>query len=575
MRSIRLVVVCAAVSTVVGPAVAENYARLRGKDLDGFAAGYLGAFWDFHPFRAAGAGLHEFDGVLPDRRAPAIRDWVRFNQDAARQLMGINRESLRPDKKVDFDILKYTMGAELIEFDELKVHNRNPMVYDVSWGLLNLIRRNYAPLEVRIKAATKLLEATPRAFEQARTNLDEVLPQVFCKVAISNLKGSADFIRTDLVQAFASVKNDDARAAFETAAKRAARAVDEFVAHLKSEKVPRANDAFAIGERVFGKMLRDTEGIDISLSTLLALGHDDLQRNLTRARTVAEKHFGGKSVKEVMGMMKSRAYTADMLIPSIASELDEIRRFCLDRNIISIPSEVRPIVAETPKFARWATAMMSTPGPFEKVATEAYYDVTPVDSQWTADEQRQWLADFNRYVATNVSVHEAYPGHYVQFLHTNRAGSDVQKALTSYAAVEGWAHYAEQMMIEAGFHADDPMYEMAQIQDALLRNCRFVCSIRMHTQGMSVDQATKFFMENAFTEELPSRREAERGTFDPAYLKYTLGKLAILKLREDYRKKAGELFSLKRFHDELLSRGMPPISVTRERMLGPNNGPSF
>jgi uncharacterized protein (DUF885 family) len=277
----------------------------------------------------------------------------------------------------------------------------------------------------------------------------------------------------------------------------------------------------------------------------------------------------------VMDLMKTNVYSADALIPSIGAELEQIRQFCIDRNIVTIPSEIRAIVTESPKFARWATAMMSTPGPFERKATEAYYDVTPVDSKWSADEKREWLADFNRYVAANVSIHEAYPGHYVQFLHSNRAPSRVQKVFVSYAGSEGWAHYVEEMMIEQGFGEGDPFYEVAQLQDALLRNCRFLCAIDMHTNGMSVKDATKVFMDNAYLEELTARREAERGTFDPGYFKYTLAKLQILKLRDDYKKKVGESSSLKSFHDSLLRYGMPPLVVTRERMLGKGSGPSL
>ena len=322
-------------------------------------------------------------------------------------------------------------------------------------------------------------------------------------------------------------------------------------------------------------MLRLTEGLDIPLPRLREIGEADLKRNLARAREIVDRNFPGKSVADVMTMMAQDVYTAETLIPSIAEQAESVRQFLVDHDIITIPSEVRALVTETPKFARWATAMMSTPGPFERNATEAYYDVTPVDPRWSEKEQREWLESFNRHVALNVTVHEAYPGHYVQFLHSNRAQTDIQKAFTSYAAVEGWAHYAEQMMVEEGFQADSPLYELGQIQDALLRNCRFLCAIGMHTEGMSVEAATSFFMENVFLGELPSRLEAERGTFDPGYFKYTLGKLQILKLREDYRKANGKTFSLRAFHDKLLSRGMPPVEVLRAYMLGPGAGPSL
>jgi len=542
--------------------------KLREHEFDVFARTYVAGYWLAHPLKAAEAGLHKFDGALPDLSVRSIRDWINFNVAALDQIDHFNPQLLSQSKQIDLQILRYTVAGELFEFRDMKVFRRNPMTYDVSWGLLNLIRRDHAPLEQRMRSADKLLKAAPRSFDYARRNLDAVLPTVFCEVAINNLKGSAEFIRNDLCGAFRDVKDVKGLAALKRDAATAADAVDAFVGFLQSEKLPRSNGAFAIGPALFSEMLSATEGVDLPLARLMAVGEADLKRNLARLKTIAEKHFQGKSAKEVIALMKKQAYKADMLIPSIAAELDSIRAFCIDKDLITIPSEVRAVVTETPKFARWASAMMSTPGPFESVATEAYYDVTPIDPSWSAEEQHQWLADFNRYIATNVSVHEAYPGHYVQFLHTHLAPSDVQKAFVSYAAVEGWAHYTEQMMVEAGFHADDPMYEIAQIQDALLRNCRFLCAIKMHTQGMTVDQATEFFMHNALTERLASRREAERGTFDPAYLKYTLGKLQILKLRDNYKKKMGDAFSLKRFHDAFLSHGMPPIVVTRVWMLG-------
>ncbi len=544
------------------------YRGFREHDFDAFAKTYVEGYWLAHPFKAAEAGLHKFDGVLPDLSSRSIADWISYNTAAMDQIDHFKPKLLSPSKQIDLRILKFTVAGELFEFRDMKVYRRNPMTYDVSWGLLNLIRRDHASLEQRMRSADKLLKATPRSFEYARRNLDAVLPTVFCDVAINNLKGSAEFIRNDLCEAFRDVKDAKGLTELKRDAAIAAGAVDAFVAFLQREKLPHADGSFAIGPVLFSQMLRDTEGIDLPLDRLIAVGEADLKRNLARAKVIAEQHFQGKSVRGVIALMKKQAYTADMLIPSIAAELDGIRSFCIEKDLITIPSEVPAIVTETPKFARWASAMMSTPGPFESVATEAYYDVTPIDPNWTSEEKRQWLADFNRYIATNVSVHEAYPGHYVQFLHTHLAPSDVQKAFVSYAAVEGWAHYTEQMMVEAGFHADDPMYEIAQIQDALLRNCRFLCAIKMHTRGMTVDQATEFFMNNAYTERLASRREAERGTFDPAYLKYTLGKLQILKLREDYKKKMGDSFSLKRFHDTFLSHGMPPVVVTRARMLG-------
>jgi uncharacterized protein (DUF885 family) len=255
------------------------------------------------------------------------------------------------------------------------------------------------------------------------------------------------------------------------------------------------------------------------------------------------------------------------LIAHTEAVLEDIRRFLIDRDLITVPSEVRAQVAPTPGHLRWAFAMMDTPGPYE-TATDAYYFVTPTETEWSDAQADEWLRTLNTFALEDISIHEAYPGHYVHFLHYDHAPTEVSRRLASYAFTEGWAHYAEQMMWEAGYRAGDPRFRLAQLSEALVRNCRFVCAIRLHAHGMTVDEATQFFVDHAFYHQLPARKEAERGTFDPGYFSYTLGKLQILQLREDCRAAWGDGFSLKRFHDALLSRGAPPVETMRKVLLG-------
>ena len=255
--------------------------------------------------------------------------------------------------------------------------------------------------------------------------------------------------------------------------------------------------------------------------------------------------------------------------------LEAIRQALIDFDVISVPSEDRCQVIETPAYMRYAFAAMDSAGALESKATESFYYVTPVDEDWNDTQREQWLSNFNYETLKVISVHEVYPGHFVHNLH-NRYGRPlplINRAATSYAFSEGWAHYTEQMMLETEYGAGQPALLLTQLLEALVRNCRFVCSIRMHTEGMTVDEATKFFMDNAYMGELPARREALRGTFDPGYLNYTLGKLMILKMREDYRKKRGSGYSLKDFHDQLLSFGGPPLPLVREAMLGESGEP--
>jgi uncharacterized protein (DUF885 family) len=215
---------------------------------------------------------------------------------------------------------------------------------------------------------------------------------------------------------------------------------------------------------------------------------------------------------------------------------------------------------------------MNAPGSFERVAKEAFYYVTPVEDDWPPEKQEEWLRHLNYTTLRNVSVHECYPGHYVHFLHRRHVKSTVLRSYWSYAFTEGWAHYCEEMMVEQGF--GDDRLRLAMLQDALLRNCRYVGSIMMHTRGWSWEGATRFFMENAYLERLPAEREAKRGTWDPGYLNYTLGKLMIKKLREDWFARHADA-SLREFHDTLLALGAPPLGLAREHLLGPGAGPAL
>src|SRR5213083_1238578 len=293
----------------------------------------------------------------------------------------------------------------------------------------------------------------------------------------------------------------------------------------------------------------------------------------------AKKIDPNKPAIEVFKQIQSEHPASDKLIPDISKELDKLRKYVVSRRLVGIPSEIRAKVKETPQYLRATSfASMDTPGAFEKRATEAYYYVTPTEPDWPDNQKEEWLTAFNYYASDIVSIHEVYPGHYVQFLRLNASpASKVEKIFGSYAFIEGWAHYCEKMMVDEGYgtvanpsEADEKRaakYRLAQADEALLRLCRLCVSIKMHTQQMTVEDATKFFQDNCYYEEKPSRAEAMRGTFDPGYLNYTLGKLQILKLRDDYKTQEGANFSAQKFHNELLNHGMPPIRLLRELML--------
>jgi uncharacterized protein (DUF885 family) len=346
------------------------------------------------------------------------------------------------------------------------------------------------------------------------------------------------------------------------------------VHELETKYKPRVRKEFALGARKYERMIRAEHLAAIPLRRLLEVGTADLAANRAAFLETAAKIDAAKTPQQVVADISRDHPTADRLTEDTQSMLEDLRQFVVDRDLVSVPSEERAKVMETPRFYRFATAAMNSPGSFEKVAKEAFYYVTPVEPSWPPEKQEEWLRHLNYTSLRNISAHECYPGHYVHFLHRRRVMSPILRSYYSYAFTEGWAHYCEEMMVDAGLGDGDPRARLAMLQDALLRDCRYVSSIRMHTQGWTWEDATRFFMENAFLDRLPAEREAKRGTWDPGYLNYTLGKLMIKKLRSDYF--AGHRqATLKEFHDALLALGAPPLGLAREHLLGPGSGPAL
>jgi uncharacterized protein (DUF885 family) len=547
-------------------AVAEEYIK-----------GYLSA----HPLEGTALGLHEYDGKITDYSRLALDAELSRLRRFDDRLSKFDSGKLSPRQSIDLRILQAAVKKDLFEMQDMSVFERNPMVYARAADVNVYIKRNFAPLEDRVRSLAAIESQIPNILIAARTNLNDVLPKPYVELAIQIAKGSADFLKKDLVAAVGNIKDEQLRVAFHEANRKAANALNDYAAWLEREKLPKASMDFALGEEKFRRFLAQTEFVDLPPQKILEIGLEQLKAEQTAFAEAAKKIDPNKSPIEVFKQIQSEHPTPQNLIPDVAKDLEKIRKYVLSRRLVGIPSDVRAKVKETPQYLRATSfASMDTPGPFEKRANEAYYYVTPTENDWPEKQKEEWLTAFNYYTSDVVSIHEAYPGHYVQFLHLNASpASKVEKIFGSYAFVEGWAHYCEKMMLDEGYGSstnstpseDDvkraAKYRMAQTDEALLRLCRLCVSIKMHTQKMSLDEATKFFRENCYYEEKPARQEAMRGTFDPGYLNYTLGKLQILKLRDDYKAQQGDDFSLQKFHNELLDHGMPPIRLLREIML--------
>jgi len=542
---------------------------------------YVKTYLAAHPLQGTALGLHEYDGKISDYSRLALDAELSRLRRFDDRLAKFDPAKLSLRQSVDLRILQSAVKRDLFAMQDMSVFERNPMVYARAGDVNVYIKRNFAPLEDRVRSLVAIESQIPNILIAARTNLDEKLPRPFVELATQIARGSADFLKKDLVAAVSGLKDDQLRVAFQATNRKAANALNDYASWLEREKLPKATLNFALGEEKFRRFLAQTELVDLPPQKLLEIGMAQLKAEQAAFADAAKKIDPNKPPIEVFKQIQSEHPTPDKLIPDIAKDLDKIRKYVASRHLVGIPSEVRAKVKETPQYLRATSfASMDTPGPFEKRATEAYYYVTPTEDDWPEKEKQEWLTAFNYYTSDVVSIHEVYPGHYVQFLHLNASpASKVEKIFGSYAFIEGWAHYCEKMMIDEGYGSatnstptEDEVktaakYRMAQADEALLRVCRLCVSIKVHTQNMSIDEATKFFQDNCYYEQKPARQEAMRATFDPGYLNYTLGKLEILKLRDDYKTQQGDDFTLQKFHNELLNHGMPPIRLLREIML--------
>jgi len=524
------------------------------------------ALWALDPAGAVYLGKHDYDGQVPDWSADTVAAHLADLDRLSGELLAL--DDLDGNQTFDRDLL--VAQIEKTRFERLVLRNaqRNPM----SWVYLLdpdlYMKRNYAPEVERAGVVGQLLGAADAVLDLARHRLDPVLARTIVEWGITAARGLGRMIAEEVPVAFAALESANEGRALLAASRRAAASLEAFADWLETERLPQADNSFAIGGNNMEELLRVSEMIEMSLDEMLAMAEADLEANLTAFVAAAAELDPERSPREVYERYVASVHAErGELVSETEQMLEDIRSFLIDYDVITVPSEVRALVAETPRHLRWAFAMMDTPGPYETNATEAYYYVTPTEPEWDDAKAEEWLQALNTFALEDISIHEAYPGHYVHFLHYDSAPTEVSRRLTSYAFTEGWAHYTEQMMWEAGYRAGDTRFRLAQLAEALVRNCRFVCAIRLHAHGMTVDEATEFFIENAFYSEVPARKEAERGTFDPGYFSYTVGKLQILKLRDDYRERAGRDYSLKDFHDRLLSRGAPPVEMMRRVML--------
>jgi uncharacterized protein (DUF885 family) len=544
-----------------------------------FVDDYFAAYFSWNPSEGTAAGLHEYDDRLEDRSASARTKRVEIVKDLLARLDKLRAGTLSEDDAIDAEVLDGHMRAELLDLLVVRTWQTNPMGYIATppGAIDGIMKRDFAPAATRLRSVIVRLKATPAMFAAMQANVEDP-PKEFTDLAVRMGEGSIGFYRDTVSNWAKEAAGTDADLfkEFNAANNAVVKSLAENVAWMKQELLPKSRGKYALGSEVFAKQLLFKEMVDIPMEKLLAIGEANLKRDQEAFRAAAQKIDASKTPAEVMKTLSENHPTEADLIPSAKRTIENARRFLVDKRIVTIPSEVRPTVMETPPYARAGMfAAMDTPGAYETKATEAFYYVTPTEKDWTATQKEEHLRLFNAPVMQIITIHEAFPGHYIQFLYSKQFPTKTRKLTFCGSNVEGWAHYCEQMAIEEGYGNGDAKLHLAQLSEALLRDCRFVVAINLHARGMTVEEGAKVFEKEGFQEPSIAYEEARRGTFNPTYLYYTLGKLQIYKLREDYRKATGKKFSLETFHNEFVRQGGIPIKLIRRIMLPGDDGPAL
>jgi uncharacterized protein (DUF885 family) len=539
------------------------------------ASEILSDYYQRHPSAATQLGIHTFDGRLDGFTAASFDDEAKADSAFRARLVATDSATLSLEQQLDREWLIHQMDATSLAGRVIQSWAKNPDTY--SSGITNaayvIMERPYAPGDQRLASLIEREKAMPAAFAEARKNLTNP-PKIFTQIAIEQIDGDISFFKNDLPAAFTDVSDKKLLGEFTQSNAAVMKALGDYKTFLQRDLLPKSNGSFALGADTYAKMLAASELVDLPLDSLLAVAEADRAQNENAFKVAAAQLDATKPADSVLASLQADHPPADKLLEATQGTLDSIRGFIEAHHILTIPPSDPAHVKETPPFMRsTTTASMDTPGPFETAKLQGFYNVTLPDPRSSKKEQDAYMAAWYYAAISNVSVHEVYPGHYIQFLYAKDFPTSVRKVFGANTNVEGWAHYDEKMMLDEGFHANDPKYRLAQLQDALLRDVRFIVGIKLHTKGLSIDSATTLFQTQGHQPHPVAVAEAKRGAGDAFYGYYTMGKLMILKLRDDYKAKQGSAYSLTGFHDAFLKLGPLPLPLVRRAMLGARGSP--
>lgn len=536
---------------------------------------FFQASLDADPGDAVSTGFHEYDGLMPDHSAAGIERRITFLREAIARFEALDPETLSATERVERAAILASAGGELFNLDDRALWRTNPMFYAGALNLSYYVSRDYAPLATRARAVARLAAAVPAYLETARENLAPAVPRTFVDTALLMVNGQLEFIDPkggDVVEAFKPLADDKLERELDGALAVMRQALETHRAYLEKLKKT-ATDDFRLGAERFRKMLRVAEGIDIDVDKLREIGEADLRRNLELLAEAAGAIDPDVSPMAIAAKVDEQRPAADKVLAVATEQAAWLRKFLVDRAIVSIPSDDVAEVRASPPFMRWNSAFLSGAGMFETKKLPSFYYISPPDPRWPEAEQLAYIPSTGDLFST--TVHELWPGHFLHGLHMKANKSKILKTQCTYSMSEGWAHYTEEMMWNQGAMGKDPAIHIGQLGDALLRDVRFLSAVGYHAGDLTVAQSEAMFRDKAFQDPGNARQQAVRGTFDPGYLNYTLGKLMIMKLRDDWKAKVGSAYSLKAFHDAFLSHGCAPIPAIRESMLGPGAGPAL
>lgn len=533
-----------------------------------FVREFMEGFFQRNPDVAVEAGRHEFDGRLPEWSDEALREHAGWLRGIRREAEAFEAARLPESARFEWEYLVAEVDRRLYWLEGAAWPYRNPAFYADSLDPHVYVTRAYAPPVERLRAFTAYAREVPRAAGQIRANLESPMPRTYARLGRETFGGLAAFFEGEVWEAFREVREPRLREAFETANREAARALRELARWFAGEE-ERGDGMGALGAAAFARMLRDTERVEVSPEALERIGEEELARNLEELREACAGFRPGGDLRECVAAARARKPPGGVL-EGAREQLRRLERFVVERELVTVPEHPGVRVEASPPYMRWNSAYIRIPGPYDRHLPAAFY-LTPPDPSWTSEEREGYVP--GRADLLFASVHEVWPGHFLQFLHSNRAASLLGRVLVGYGYAEGWAHYAEEMAWEAGLGEGDPEAHVGKLMNALVRTARFLAAVRLHAGALEVEEAERLFREEALLDPAGARQQAARGTFDPAYLNYTLGKLMIRKLRGEWLSAAGSRGDWRGFHDRFLSFGGPPIPLVRRALLGPDAGP--